>query len=181
MSARVAIAGQTSNRGDAHSDTKKGPIGTATAAVLRVAQGLFASKVVQNVIAETGASESTVKRWKSGRREMGVEDFAKLLRTEEGVLYLTAVMAESQPTWWQMFCAHLDKADAQRLQAQARNRLRRAVTRGLDADAALTAAINRAEVLAFQDPEFSGAHVDALRSFGRVPNSAMAQTKVRSK
>lgn len=63
----------------------------------------------------------------------------------------------------------------------ARSRLRRAVTRGLDADAALTAAINRAEVLAFQDEEFTGAHVDALRSFGRAPNSAMAQTKVRRK
>jgi hypothetical protein len=148
---------------------------------MRVAQGLIGNKVVAYLSAETGVSQRTVKRWRANKRQIGIEEFARLLRTEEGVLYLTAVMADSRAAWWRMFCAQLDKVEAQRLQAKARNRLRRAVMGGLDADAELTAAINRAEVLAFQDEDFAGPHVDALRSFGRVSNSAMAQTGKRRK
>ena len=142
--------------------------------LMRAAHSLWPFKTTSELIVRTRRSERTVKYWRAEQREMSSEDFARLLRTEEGFEFLIAAMADAEPAWWRLIRALSDAAQAQKLQAVARRRLRRAVRGALDADQEITAAIARAEAAFVHDEEFYGPQIDALRAAARIPNRPLA-------
>jgi uncharacterized protein YutE (UPF0331/DUF86 family) len=95
---------------------------------------------------------------------------AIMLRSEHGLRFLSAVMADARPRWWVAFKSQAAITNARRHEAAARRSLQEAV----DATADLSAAIARTEILPDQD--FHRGHVDALRTMAGVSDRTMAQT-----
>lgn len=119
-----------------------------------------------------GISDKTAKRKLNLERGLNVEELGELIRSERGYEILDAVMGSAKPAWWRMMAPLMDAANARQMQIAARRRLKKTIESALDADQHLTAAIQRAEALSDQD--FVSDQLNAMRSMGRVPNSAVA-------
>lgn len=48
----------------------------------------------------TGATDRTARNWLSLKREISADALAALLRTEDGLQILEAVMGDARPAWW---------------------------------------------------------------------------------
>lgn len=72
----------------------------STAAAMHAARGLWPLKTAAQVAARAGVHPRTAEYWLAGSREMSAEALAHLLRSEEGVQFLAAVMARARPAWW---------------------------------------------------------------------------------
>ena len=145
-------------------------------AVIQVSRHLWPRKTAAEMAIRARVSSRSAENWLARKADPNAQAFCALLRSEEGFEFLIAAMADAEPAWWRLARALMDTAEAQKLQAVARRRLRRAVRGALDADKDITAAINRAEPLLVFDEEFMRPHVAALRATGRVPDRPMAQT-----
>jgi hypothetical protein len=142
---------------------------------MHVARSLWPRKTAAELAGLTGASLRTAERWLAGERELSTGALAALIRSEHGLDFLVALMADAEPAWWCRAKAYFAAIDAQRMQRAARRRLKEAI----DADTELTAAIGRADALLVQDSEFFGPHVDAVRATARVRDRAVAQRTKR--
>lgn len=141
---------------------------TASGRIAEVFRGLSPRKTWTEVALRLKLCERSAKHRLAGTRYFSAEEIATLLRSEEGLSFLTALMADAKPRWWQLFQSHRALIDARRSQAVARRQLQEAI----DADADLTAAIARAD--AFQDEDFHRPHADALRSARSLSRSTVA-------
>lgn len=139
-------------------------------AVMRAAQGLWGLKAITILQEITGRSERTVRYWRARRRNLSSDELATLIRSEDGLTFLSAVMADSEPRWWMAFKQQVAIKDARRYERAARRKLQEAI----DADADLTAAIERADALLVSDPDFYRPNADAQRAIARVPHRAVA-------
>jgi transcriptional regulator with XRE-family HTH domain len=152
---------------------KNRPRGRSISPAMRVARGLWPSKTANELAGLTGASVRTAERWLAGERTLSAGALSALLRSEYGLDFLAAVMADAQPRWWQRIQAYFAAIDAQRLQRAARRKLKEAI----DADADLTAAIARADALLVQDEDFYRPQSDAVRAVARVPDRALVRRR----
>lgn len=71
--------------------------------VMRVARALWPLKTDMALAAKTGASERMCRYWLAQRYDLSVDDLVALLRGEEGLQFLQAMMAGARPTWWRRF------------------------------------------------------------------------------
>lgn len=126
-----------------------------------------------------GISDKATKRKLSCERSLSVEELGELIRSERGFEIVTAVMGDARPEWWRICAVLMEAADIKKMQLAAQRRAAKVLRGVLDADRDLSAAIERAETLAFYGSEQAGVHADALRSMGSVPNSTVASTKER--
>lgn len=140
--------------------------------IAEIVRKIFPDDTVKTIARFTGLSVGAAHKKAYAQREFTADELAALLRTERGYDLLTAIIADAKPKWWRLVSASMDVREAQRLQTEARSRIRRAIRGALDADADLSAAIARAE--AFSDADFHRPHADALRSMGGVSHSAVA-------
>jgi hypothetical protein len=140
---------------------------------MRVARSLWPRKTAAELAELTGASLRTAERWLAGERALSTDALAALIRSEHGLDFLVALMADAEPAWWRRAKAYFAAIDAQRLQRAARRRLREAI----HADTELTSAIGRADALLVQDEDFYRPHADAVRAAARVPDRAMARKR----
>lgn len=157
--------------------TKVGPhsdrVGPTSLAIINRFKEMYA-KPKETLAAWLGISESTAKRTLHGRRELTMEEFAALLRSDQGFEFLTVVMADARPRWWRICAPLMDLADIQVMQAAARKRMAKVLGDTVDADRDLSAAIARSEALAIHDAEHMRPHLDALRSMARVSDRPVA-------
>jgi hypothetical protein len=144
---------------------------------MHVARTLWPRKTAAELAELTGASLRTAERWLAGQRPLSTDALAALIRSEHGLDFLSALMADAEPAWWRRAKAYFAAIDAQRLQRAARRRLREAI----DADTALTAAIGRADALLVHDEEFYREHADAVRAAARAPDRTMVAGKRRKR
>jgi hypothetical protein len=165
MSKGYASAAISANLQGVISDPRKVQRRTQTLAVMRVARGLFETKLVAQLVAITDASESTVKRWLRGDQEMSFEHFRALLHSENGLEFLSAAMADSPSLWWRLVKVVAGAALARKMQAKANAMVRRAVSGALKANAKNNAGLERAAALLVQDEDFFGEHVAASAAF----------------
>lgn len=150
-----------------------GPPGSQGGAIVDALRDVFPEHARKLIATFTGLSPGATKKKLEGDRPFHADELAALLRTDQGFELLSRIMAGSRPRWWVLCSAFMEVRDAQRLQAKARAKIRKA----LNADADLSAAIARADALS--DEDFHRPHVDALRSMGGVSDRAMASaTKV---
>lgn len=165
MSKGYAVAARDANLAGSISEPRKGQKRTQTLSVMRVARGIFPSQTVPELVAITGASESTVKRWLNGSQEMSFEHFRALLHSENGLEFLSAAMADSPSMWWRMVKVVTGAAIARKMQAKANAMVRRVVSGALKANAETNTGLDRAAALLVQDEDFFSEHFAALASF----------------
>lgn len=126
-----------------------------------------------------GVSDRTAKRKLGCERELSADEIGRLIRSEQGFHFVTAIMGDARPEWWRVCSALMDAADIRKMQMAAQRRIAKTLEGALDADRSLAATIARAEALAIQDEEHARPHIDALRSMGRPSDRAVASSKGR--
>lgn len=168
MSASFVIGGNSANVANENAGTPHTHFGYIAAIVRKT----FPHDTVKTLARITGLSVGAANKKTHAQREFTADELAKMLRTDRGFELLTAIMADAEPNWWRLVSASMDVREAQRLQVEARARIRRAVRGALNADAELTAAIARAD--AFSDADFMRPHADALRAMAGVPDRTVA-------
>jgi hypothetical protein len=140
---------------------------------MHVARSVWPRKTAIELATLTGASVRTAERWLAGDRALSADALAALIRSEHGLDFLVALMSGAEPAWWRRVDAYFAAIDAQRLQRAARRRLREAI----DADAALSADISRADALLVQDEDFYREQIDARRAAARAPDRPLARKR----
>lgn len=170
----AAIAGKANLVG-AETFTRSEQIGHANKAFTRAFRAVFPRKTWLAVSEKLAISERVAKHRLAGSREYSIQEAATMLQSEEGLTFLSALMADATPRWWMAFKQQVAIKDARRLERAARRRLQEAI----DADADLTAAISRADSLLQGDEDFHRPQVDALRAIARVPHRAVGSTRKR--
>lgn len=126
-----------------------------------------------------GISDKSAKRKLGLDRSISAEQLGVLIRSERGFEIVTAVMGDARPEWWRLCAVLMDAADVRKMQMAAQRRIKKTLEGALDADRDLSAAIARAEALAFQGQEQAGIHADALRSMDGIQNRTVAPSKGR--
>jgi hypothetical protein len=163
-----AIVGGNAKAGSAVRVTRNDQPGALQKSIVLAFREIFPRKTWLEIAGWFGLSERGAKHRLAGSREFTAEELAIMLRSEHGLRFLSAVMADARPRWWVAFKSQAAITNARRHEAAARRSLQEAV----DATADLSAAIARTEILPDQD--FHRGHVDALRTMGSLPNSAVA-------
>lgn len=175
----TALAGAVEKAKRGGSDV--GPTSTQSGAVIDAFRNIFsehATKILSRILR---LSDGAAKKKIQGERVLSLDDFAKMLRTERGFHYLTAVMADSNVKWWRICRPMMEVAEVTELQLVARRKLKRAISGAFNADADLTSAIARADALLIHDSEFYGHHADAQRAMAGVPHRAVAPSSSRGR
>jgi hypothetical protein len=154
---------------------KECPVSPQTAAVMQKAHELFPRKMIAEMVAITGASETTVKRWDRGSREIGLEHYSLLLHSPHGYSFLSAVMEASEQNWWQFVKMLLGKYIAGKLKALSDRVAYAAFQGAVHADEKRKAKNPKAPAFAdtffFHDEEFMRSHRDALEFLSSSPIS----------
>lgn len=94
--------------------------------VKRVAHGLWPRplKVSAELASRAEVHPRTAERWLSLRTGMSADALAAILRSEEGLAFLDALMADAPPTWWQDFRAAVERERIQRQLSELRRQLK---------------------------------------------------------
>lgn len=147
-------------------------------------------------IAETfGLQERTAKHRLAGTRVYTVGELQTLLRSEDGLDFLVAVMGEAQPAWWRWINKVMTLAAVRRRQAEDAQEIlkletspdtdvgaRRRIKGALDADRRISAAIVRAETaVGISRPNVDRVGAAADSRSARLPHRAMAGAKGRGR
>lgn len=103
MSGNVAIATEKSNLVGAQTFTRSHTSLHLTERLMRVAHRLWEHKPAANLIARAGVSERQAKYLLARKRGISAEALAALLRSEDGLEFLEAVMGDARPYWWKAF------------------------------------------------------------------------------
>lgn len=79
---------------------KSGRIVPLNDAITRVLQALWPTKRDMRLAAITGRTDRFARECLSLRSKYSADDLAALLRTEDGLQILEAVMGDARPAWW---------------------------------------------------------------------------------
>lgn len=179
MSKGYAGAATSANLRGVQSEPLSVPNGTNTLSVMRVARRLFQTKLVPELIAITGASESTVKRWLRGERDMSFDHFHKLLHSKHGLHFLMSSMQGCNERWWRVLKAVVGTTIARKILAKANEITRDAMSGFLDAEKQAVGSFHRTEALVVQDADFLGEHFAMRDAFYSENGPVAAETKRR--
>lgn len=176
MSRVLSIVGANAKSGGAVSYTKRTQNGSVTKSIVLTFREIFPRKTWAAVADMLGLEERTAKHRLRGTRRFSDDEIAELLRSEDGLKFLAAIMGDAKPRWWRGFLAHIAAGNARRAMRAQEQLLREAIS----AVESVGSAVSQADAaLAFQDEDFMRPHVDAMRAVTRVPHSAMAQKRGR--
>jgi hypothetical protein len=134
-------------------------------------------------------SESVAKHRISGRRDYSAEDLQRLLRSEEGIDFLVAIMGDATPTWWRWIMKVMTLAAVRRRQAEDAQEIlkletsgdadvgaRRRIKGALNAEKRISSAVARAETsLGLSRPNLDRVGTSAGSRSGGLPGRAVAR------
>jgi hypothetical protein len=140
-----------------------------------------------------GLKERSAKHRLANSRVYTIEELQALLRSEDGLDYLAALMGDAEPKWWWWAKQVMAVAAIKRRRAEDEQEIlkletsapaevgaRRRIKGALDANRNLKASIDRAETaLGFRRPDVDRADADAVRSKSGASNRAVAQGRRR--
>lgn len=193
MTAAYAGSAKASNSGSGRSCTATPNPCTlfeVSPAITEVFKEKFPLKTWAHIGSSLGLQERAAKYRASNSRTYTSDELAALLRGEEGLDFLVAVMGDARPIWWRWALKVLAIAAVRRRQAEDQQLImrleagqgepsaRRRIKGAMDANKRVSAAIARAEAaLGFQDPNLD--RVDGPRSGGAngLPDRAVAGKK----
>lgn len=100
MRALSVLTGGKANSGLESPCRKSGKTFPANSAVMRVAQALWPRKTDLELAARTAASDRMCRYWLCERYSLSADDLAALLRSDDGMKFLEAIMGDAKPVWW---------------------------------------------------------------------------------
>lgn len=167
MSARLAIAVENAKK-PTDADAGQNARGRRlTARVMRTARGIWSNKIAANLALIAGVDQRTAERWLSGEQALSADTLARLIRSESGLEFLTAVMADARPSWWE-FIRKASRLGFLRAQQQK-------LQEALHEEEQISATLARAETaMGNVDPDYFGFQIDAGREMRRVAGRAVA-------
>lgn len=138
-----------------------------------------------------GLKERSAKHRLANTRVYTIEELQVLLQSEDGLDYLVALMADTEPKWWWwakqvMAVAAIkrrraeDEQEILRLETSAPAEVgaRRRIKGALDASRNLKAGIDRAETaLGLRRPDVAGRDANAMGASASVPHRAVAAAR----
>lgn len=138
-------------------------------------------------------SERTAKHRLGGTRDYTVDELRTLLRSEDGLEFLMAVMGDATPKWWRWLTKVMTLAAVRRRQHEDAQEIlkletandvdvgaRRRIKGALNADKRISAAVARAETtLGLSRPDVDRVGAAADGGMVRVSGSAMAQAPAK--
>lgn len=191
MTSAKAMTASSANLGKEQTCRDCGTDVPLNVAIANTARRLWPSKTDLELSARTSTSDRAWRYVLSGERTMSAEALARLLRSEEGLEFLVAIMTDREPpTWWRWLLRVMAIAGVRRRQqedarlldglehgnAGRSGSIRRRLKGALDAHQSISATIARAEAaLAHGDEDFNRAHVDGLREMARGDHRTMAE------
>jgi hypothetical protein len=176
MTEAYAGGGISPNRGGAETGIDFSVLGTKSnvnhtiSALLRIKEPRKTWGFLCDLLYRTSGLEVTervAKHRLAGTRDYTVEELQTLLRSDEGLDFLVAIMGDARPAWWVWITKVMTLAAVRRRQAEDAQEIlkletsgpvetgsRRRIKRALDADARISSAVARAETaLGFQKPD----------------------------
>jgi hypothetical protein len=136
--------------------------------VVRAARALWPRKLSANLSAIAEVEQRTAERWLAGTQDMSADALARLIRSEHGMEFLAAIMADAPPRWWGRLRA------TSKVAAMRREQLR--IQEALHEAEQLAATLARAETaLAVSDEDFHRESIDALGSMRRGLAGSLAR------
>lgn len=94
----------------------------ANTAIATAAKRRWPRNTAAELALRTGHSHRAAEYWLALQREMGLEAFAELLRSDDGFAFLDAVMATvppaARPAWWRKLVASQRRAEIRRKQKE---------------------------------------------------------------
>jgi hypothetical protein len=100
MRTTFRTAAVSANQGSGEMCTVLGTSRHLNSTIAQCLRAIFPSKTWLRLIELTGLSERTAKYRMSGERDFSASELAALLRSEHGLDFLAAIMADASPRWW---------------------------------------------------------------------------------
>jgi hypothetical protein len=140
-----------------------------------------------------GLKERSAKHRLANSRVYTIEELQALLRSEDGLDYLAAIMGDAEPKWWWWAKQVMAVAAIKRRRAEDEQEIlkletsapaevgaRRRIKGALDANRSLKASIDRAETaLGFRRPDVDRRDADAARGSAGPSHRSVAQAASR--
>jgi hypothetical protein len=92
-------------------------------ALINAAYELWPRKTAAELALRSGASVRTCERWIGERCGVSADALAELLRSEEGLKFLEAIMADARPVWWKDFKRQIQRAVLHRQQKELKRQI----------------------------------------------------------
>lgn len=86
-------------------------------------RSLWPNKTDAELASRIGVSDRWCRQILAEKAKLSSEALAALLRTEDGLAVLEALMADAKPKWWRKFKRQMAFAEVRRLQDETRKRL----------------------------------------------------------
>lgn len=166
-----AIAGQSAKNISAISGNKYPKTSTIQPRLIEAVKSVCPVKTWGYLAKLLGISERVAKHRLYCSREFTADEIAGLLRSEDGIHFLVAMMDEARPKWWRTMLRMGVLGGIERRRESDLNLLRKVAHVSDQTAAELPAA------LMVQDSEFYGPVFDALDAVARGPGSAVAPAK----
>lgn len=71
--------------------------------LMRVAQSLWPKKTAHSLASATGKKKRQCEYYLAGKNKLTEDAIRGLLKTDDGLKFLEALMGDSVPTWWAAF------------------------------------------------------------------------------
>ena len=158
--------------------------GATNETILRKIKDIFETKTVPALAALLGVTVKTARNRVERERKFTIDELATMMHSDHGWEVVAAIMADAPrpPQWWRICAPVMNAAEIRKMQMVAQRRVANALEDALDADQDLTAAIERAELLAIRatnEPRQMG-H-EARSSAGLRDRGMAAPAKARGK
>lgn len=173
MQTRLAIVGARANSGSAVSGINSAQSGNTSSALVAVAKSLSPVKTWGYLAELLRLKERAAKHRAAHTRRLSDDDIANLLRSEDGIHFLVAIMDKARPKWWRTFLKMGVLGGIERRREADLQLLRNVANVSNQTAAELPAA------LLLQDEEFFGPVFEALDAVARQPNSAVDKGRAR--
>jgi hypothetical protein len=155
MSATIASAREKANGHQPKLRTEIPRSADTNATLIEIVKRLFPLKPSAFLASLIGISERCARGRIFAEREFTADELARLIRSEHGLEFLTAIMVDAQPRWWVRLRATSRVAAIRKEQLRMKEALHEAEE--------LACALARAETaLAVSDSDFHRPHIDAL-------------------
>jgi len=152
----LATVGAKANSGGPETRTISPRNVGANDLIVDCARTVFHGKTWAHLSAILGLSERAAKSRLCREREFTADEIASLLRSEQGIRFLVALMADARPAWWTALLRMGMLGGIARRRAADLRLLRRVANADRDSIASIPAALR------IQDPEFVEPFIEAF-------------------